>query len=93
MEVLMFPKIVIVFAIALLLGNIALSAGAFAYGGGLRGGRSHSDHFARSFAGRSAGSVYDGRASDLRGGFSANGGDDLWGHWGAYYGPMVPPMI
>jgi hypothetical protein len=31
---------------------------------------------------RLEGSVYDGRASDLRGGFHANGGDDLWGHWG-----------
>lgn len=82
----MFAKIIIVFAIALVLGNIALSASAFAYGGGLKGGRSHSGHFARSFASRSAG-------SDLRGGFNAHGGDDLWGHWGAYYGPMVPPMI
>jgi hypothetical protein len=93
MEILMFPKIIVVFAIALVLGNIALSANAFAHGNGLRGGSSHGDHFARSFAGRRVGSAYDGRASDLRGGFHANAGDDLWGHWGTYYGPMVPPLI
>jgi hypothetical protein len=23
-------------------------------------------------------------------GFRGDGGRDVWGHWGAYYGPMVP---
>jgi hypothetical protein len=25
----------------------------------------------------------------LRGGFRGYGGRDAWGHWGAYYGPMI----
>jgi hypothetical protein len=25
----------------------------------------------------------------LRGGFKEHGQRDVWGHWGAYYGPMV----
>jgi hypothetical protein len=28
----------------------------------------------------------------LRGGFRGYGGRDVWGHWGAYYGPMIPPI-
>jgi len=24
------------------------------------------------------------------GNFSGTGGRDVWGHWGAYYGPMIP---
>jgi hypothetical protein len=24
------------------------------------------------------------------GNFSGNGSRDVWGHWGAYYGPMIP---
>jgi hypothetical protein len=28
----------------------------------------------------------------LRGGFRGYGSRDVWGHWGAYYGPMVPPI-
>jgi hypothetical protein len=26
----------------------------------------------------------------LRGGFRRYGDRDVWGHWGAYYGPMIP---
>jgi hypothetical protein len=28
----------------------------------------------------------------LRGGFHQYGRHDVWGHWGAYYGPTVSPM-
>jgi hypothetical protein len=28
----------------------------------------------------------------LRGGSRWVGGRDVWGHWGAYYGPMIPPI-
>ena len=47
--------------------------------------------FARGGQGRIAGGGdgdYRGRASALRGGFH----HDVWGHWGAYYGPTVDPM-
>jgi hypothetical protein len=29
----------------------------------------------------------------LRGGFRGDGSRDVWGHWGAYYGPMVPGIF
>jgi hypothetical protein len=43
--------------------------------------------------GGTPGAGYDGygnRANGLRGGFRADGGRDVWGHWGAYYRPMIP---
>jgi hypothetical protein len=27
---------------------------------------------------------------NLNGNFSGYGNRDVWGHWGAYYGPMIP---
>jgi hypothetical protein len=34
--------------------------------------------------------AHDNRGSGLRGEFRGYGGRDVWGHWGAYYGPMIP---
>jgi len=28
--------------------------------------------------------------SNPNGNFGGNGSRDVWGHWGAYYGPMIP---
>jgi hypothetical protein len=42
-----------------------------------------------------AGSRYRGHANRTGcsgGGFRGYGGSDVWGHWGAYYGPMVPAV-
>lgn len=36
---------------------------------------------------------YGSRASGLRGGFRGYGGRDVWGHWGAYYGLMIPNIF
>jgi hypothetical protein len=33
---------------------------------------------------------YGNRASGLHGGSRGYGGRDVWGHWGTYYGPMIP---
>jgi hypothetical protein len=52
-------------------------------GDGFRG-----DDFGGGFAGTPDDGGYGNRASGLRGGF--RGGRDVWGHWGAYYGPMIP---
>jgi hypothetical protein len=30
------------------------------------------------------------RYGNPNGQFGADGGRDAWGHWGAYYGPMIP---
>ena len=86
----MLRKIMVVLAIAVVLGSSALSTSAFARDGGFRG-----DHFASGFGGGRIGGGdgdYGGRASALHGGFHGYGGRDVWGHWGAYYGPMVPTI-
>jgi hypothetical protein len=46
------------------------------------------DHVASGFGGRRAG----GSVSGLHRGFHGYGRPDVWGHWGAYYGPMIPPI-
>jgi hypothetical protein len=33
---------------------------------------------------------YGNQASGLHGGFRGYTGRDVWGHWGTYYGPMIP---
>ena len=97
-EVVMLRKAMVVLAVTLVLGGSALSSSAFArsggYGGGGLGGRSfRSDHFAGAFGdGRTVGEGYggfSGRVSRLRGSFHRYRRDDVWGHWGAYYGPMI----
>jgi hypothetical protein len=85
----------IVLAVLLVLGSFGLSASAFARGGFAAGGGGagfRGNHFGGGFGGTpDAGhDGYGNRASGLRGGFRADGGRDVWGHWGAYYGPMVP---
>jgi hypothetical protein len=88
----------VVLAIALVFGSSVLPTSTFArgggdgrYGGGSLGFRG--DPFAGGFGGRMAGAAYasyGGRASGLHDGLQRSGRRDVWGHWGAYYGPMVP---
>jgi hypothetical protein len=92
----MLRNIMIPLAIALVLGSSALSTSAFARGGGggdYGGNDFHGNHFAGFGDGRTPGDGYGGyggRASGLRGEFHGYGPRDVWGHWGAYYGPMIP---
>jgi hypothetical protein len=77
----------IVLAILLVLGSSGLSASAFARDGGYDAGRASVSVRGNSFGGCRGGTVgYSG----LRGEFRGNQGRDVWGHWGAYYGPMIP---
>jgi hypothetical protein len=77
----------IVLAVLLALGSFALTASAFARDGGYRASAGvRGDNFGGDFGGTPG----DGRASGLRGEFRSYRGRDLWGHWGAYYGPMIP---
>ena len=100
----MMRKTMVVLA-TLVLGSSALSTTAFARGGaggsygaggGLGGGGVRGDHFAGgSGGGRIAGGGYGDygrRVGALRGGFYRYRRHDVWGHWGAYYGPMVAPI-
>jgi hypothetical protein len=78
-------------AIALLLGSSAHPTSAFARNGG-------DNHLAGGFRGaRVPGDGYGGyddraRAHGLRGRFHGDRHGDVWGHWGAYYGPMIAPF-
>jgi hypothetical protein len=91
----MLRNAMVALAIVLVLGSSGLSTSAFArggYGGGGGSDNFRGNHFGRSF-GNTPGDGYGGygnRASGLRGGFREYGGRDIWGHWGAYYGPMIP---
>jgi hypothetical protein len=69
--------------------NASTTPGARYIGGGdgFRG-----NHFGGGFGG-TPGDGYGGygnRASGLHGGSRGYGRRDVWGHWGTYYGPMVP---
>jgi hypothetical protein len=94
-EVVMLRKPLVVLAIALVLGTSGLSTSALArgadHGGGGGGDGFRDNHFGDGFGGthgyRYGG--YDNGASRLRGGFRGYEGRDVWGHWGAYYGPMI----
>jgi hypothetical protein len=73
----------IVLAVLLVLGSSGVSTGAFARDGGYGAGRLRGAP-ADGYDG------YGNRANGLRGEFRGYHGRDVWGHWGAYYGPMIP---
>jgi hypothetical protein len=88
----MLRSATVVLAILLVLGGTGLSASAFARDSGYDAGGVgfRGNNFAGGFGG-TPGEGYDGnRTSGLRGEFRGYGGRDVWGHWGAYYGPMIP---
>jgi hypothetical protein len=92
----MSHKPIVVLAIVLVLGCSGLSTIAFARSGGHDAGGGgdvfRGNHFGGGF-GVSPGDGHGGhgnRTSALRGGFRGYGGRDVWGHWGTYYGPMIP---
>jgi hypothetical protein len=87
----MLRNAIYVLAIVLALGSSGLSTSAFARGG--REGFS-GNHFG-GVVGGSPGlghGGYGNPASGLRDGSREYVGRDMWGHWGAYYGPMVPAI-
>jgi len=92
----MLRNTIVVFATVLVLGSHGLSTSAFARSGGYGHGGGSDGFRGNHFGGGSGGTPGDGygsygnRASGLRGGFRGYGGRDAWGHWGAYYGPMIP---
>ena len=87
----MSRNVTIVLAALLVLGSSSLSASAFARDGGYDTGRADVGVRGNSFGG-TPGDGYDGygnRAGGLRSEFRGYHGRDVWGHWGAYYGPMI----
>jgi hypothetical protein len=84
----MLRNVIVALAIVLVLGS-----SAFARGGGYSGAF-RSSHFSGGLGGTPGDGHggYGNHASGLRGGFPGYGGRDVWSHWGAYYGPMIPPI-
>jgi hypothetical protein len=93
----MLRKTMVVIAIVLL-GSSGLSTSAFArsggHGGGGRGDSFCGNHLRGGFGGIRADSfgVYGNRTGGSHNGLLAHGNRDPWGHWGAYYGPMIPAI-
>jgi len=94
----MLRKAIVVLAIVLALGSSGLSTSAFArsggHGGGSRGDSFRGNHFGGGFGGipGEAFGGYGNRTGGLRRGLRGYGSRDMWGHWGAYYGPMIPAI-
>jgi hypothetical protein len=94
----MLRNAIVALAIVLVLGSSGLSASAFARSGGYGRGDGSDGFRGNHFGGGSGGTPGDGyggyvnRASGWRGGFRGYAGRDVWGHWGAYYGPMIPTI-
>ena len=90
----MLRNAIAVLAIVLVLGSSGLSTSAFARGPGYGGGDGfRGNHFGGGFGGTPGNGHggYGNRASGLRGGSRwVRGPRCVWGHWGAYYGPMIP---
>ena len=84
----------VVIAVLLVLGSSGISRNAFARGDGHGGGGDHfrDNHFSSGFRDTSHDRYggYGNRTGGLNGGLRGPGGRDMWGHWGAYYGPMLP---
>ena len=93
----MLRKIMVVIAIVLL-GSSGLSTGAFArsggHGGGGGGDSVRGNHLRDGFGGIRADSfgVYDNSTGGSHNGLLGHVNRDVWGHWGAYYGPMIPAI-
>ena len=95
----MLRNAIVVLAIVFVLGSSGLSTSAFARGGGY-GGRGGGDVFRGNHFGGGFGVTsgdghggYSDRSSGLRSGFRGYGSRDVWGHWGTYYGPMIPNIF
>ena len=89
----MVRNAIVVLGIVLVFGSSGLSTSAFARGdgyGGVGGGDSfRGNHLGGGFGGTPGYGGRGNRASGLRNGFRGYGSRDIWGHWGAYYGPMI----
>ena len=94
----MLGKATVVLAIVLVLGNFGLTTGALArsggHGGGGRGDSFRGNHFGGAFGGIPGDGFggYGNRTGSLRNGLRGYGNRDVWGHWGTYYGPMIPAI-
>jgi hypothetical protein len=86
----MLRHAIVALAIVLVLGSSAFARGG-GYGGGGEGFRG--SQFGGGFGGTPGNHAgYGNRASGLGAEFRGYGSREVWGHWGAYYGPMIPTI-
>src|SRR2546430_866424 len=94
----MLRKAIVILAIVLVLGSSGLSTSAFArsggHGGGGRGDSFRGNHFRDGFGGIPGDSLggYGNGTGGLHSRLRGYGNRDVWGHWGTYYGPMIPAI-
>jgi hypothetical protein len=94
----MLRKAMVVLAIVLVLGSYGFSTNALARGGGHSGGGTgdsfRGNHFRGAIGGISGGGFgdYGSRTGGLHSGLRDHESGDVWGHWGSYYGPMIPAL-
>ena len=87
-----------ILAILVVLGSSGPSSSALASGsadgGGSRGDVFRSDDFIRVFRNipRDDYHGHGNRADSMGDRFRRYGNSDVWGHWGGYYGPMIPSV-
>jgi len=78
----MLRKTMVILAVAFALGGSALSTSAFAFGRSYGGGlRASGGNASQSGVGNFHRGVRQNQARRYK--------RDPWGHWGAYYGPMI----
>jgi hypothetical protein len=91
----MRARMMMVLASAALAGSL-LATDAHARSDGGRGGDDgfRDNHFSGTFGDTPVDGYgsYGNRGSGLRDEFRGYGGRDVWGHRGAYYGPMIPTI-
>jgi hypothetical protein len=89
----MSRKAIVFLAMLLVLGSSGLSTGALARGGGAEADGFRGNAINRGFGVITGdGNGDSSRAGGLHGGFPGYRSRDVWGHWGAYYGPMIPAI-
>jgi hypothetical protein len=85
----MLHNATLVLAIFLVFGSAGLSTRALARGGYDSGGGGNGFRDNPSSGGLRG---HGNRASGLGDRFHGHRGNDVWGHWGSYYGPMIPSI-
>ena len=94
----MLRKATVALAIVLVFGSYGLSTRASArsggHGGGGTGDSFRGNHFRGAFGGISGGGFggYGSRTGGSHVGLRGQASRDVWGHWGTYYGPMIPAL-
>jgi len=88
----MLCKAMLFLAIVIVVADFGLSTSALARSGG-HGGGGRGDSFRITHFAGGSGAVREGDGiAGSHSGLTGYGNRDVWGHWGTYYGPMIPAI-